>query len=134
MDTPVPATVPERKRSRRGLLQSHLRLAALVAGVLVGGVLISFVFRLVAIGYLFLSGVPVMDEWQCSKGQAPAVNSIGGRNCFPEGATLPAEYTWDSLGNRPFSCDGRRGWTVIYRNQETDCLRDGIEMPDGWSR
>lgn len=101
-------------------------LAALIAGVLVvGGVL---TYR------LFLSGVPIIDEWQCSKGQAPAEAQGGGRDCFPEGETLPAGYTWDPLGNRPFSCDGRWGWTLIHRNQETDCLRDGIELPDGWSR
>jgi hypothetical protein len=102
-----------------------LLLAALIVGALVvGGV---FTFRVV------LSGVPFIDEWHCSKGEAPATNEVGGSACFPEGATLPAGMVWDPLGNRPFSCEDRRGWTEIYRNQETDCLRDGIDLPDGWS-
>lgn len=78
-------------------------------------------------------GEPLLDEWQCSDGEAPFELDGGGSACLPEGADLPAGATWDPLGNRPFFCDGRRGWTVIHNGEIEDCLREGLEMPDGWS-
>jgi hypothetical protein len=79
-------------------------------------------------------GVPLIDEWHCSKGDAPVEFQDGGRICLAEGSALPAGATWDPLGNRPYSCDGRRGWTVIHRGPADDCLRDGLELPEGWSK
>ncbi len=79
-------------------------------------------------------GTPLLDEWYCSKGEAPYQLDGGGSACSPEGNELPAGAAWDPLGNRPFSCDSRRGWTVIHRGDLEDCLRDGLEMPAGWSK
>ena len=78
-------------------------------------------------------GTPLWDEWYCSKGEAPVKFQDGGGTCLPEGSKLPPGAAWDPLGNRPFSCDGRRGWTVIHRDDAKDCLRDGLEIPEGWS-
>jgi hypothetical protein len=92
---------------------------------------------LVAVGlslYWFVyMGAPLWDEWHCSKGKAPVELDGGGRICVSKGAALRDGARWDPLGNRPFSCEGRRGWTVIHRDEDEDCLRDGLEMPDGWS-
>lgn len=117
--TQAPAVTPTRRKS--GVV-----LAAVVGVVLVGAAI--GVYRVA------FSGVPFIDEWHCPKGEAPATYQDGGSNCFPDGSTLPDGVTWDPLGNRPFSCDGRRGWTVIHRGQESDCLRDGRNLPDGWSK
>jgi hypothetical protein len=86
-----------------------------------------FLFR------FFFSGVPLIDEWHCSRGEAPVEFQGGGGACFAKGSDLPDGAVWDPLGNRPFSCDGRRGWTVIHRVGAEDCLRDGLELPQGWS-
>lgn len=85
-------------------------------------------------GYVrFVRGVPLMDEWQCSQGEAPIIYAEGGSNCAPSGARLPRNARWDPLGNRPFSCTNRWGWTVIHRGQVEECLRDGLPMPAGWT-
>ena len=82
-------------------------------------------------GYL---GTPLYDEWHCKRGEAPFVeDGEGGRACLRAGTELSEGRSWDPLGNRPFFCDGRRGWTVIHRGDEEDCLRDGIELPEGWT-
>ena len=92
---------------------------------------------LIAVGILLYQfvyiGAPLWDEWYCSKGQAPVEFDDGGRICKSKGAALPDGASWDPLGNRPFSCEGRRGWTVIHRDDDEDCLRDVLQMPDGWS-
>lgn len=92
---------------------------------------------LIAVGlflYWFVyMGAPLWDEWHCSKGDAPVEFGDGGTGCMSQGRSLPAGARWDPLGNRPFSCEGRRGWTVIHRDDAEDCLRDGLEMPEGWS-
>lgn len=81
---------------------------------------------------------PLYDEWHCGQGEAPAVQKEGGSACYPEGAKLPAGYTWDPLGNRPFSCDRRHGWEPIehQRTGERDCMRrtDPLALPPrGWA-
>lgn len=93
------------------------------------------VFILVSLSlYWFVYlGIPLWDEWHCSKGEAPVDLDDGGSFCLSKGSTLTAGQTWDSLGNRPFSCAGRRGWTVIHRDGTEDCLSDGLEIPEGWS-
>jgi hypothetical protein len=92
---------------------------------------------LIAVGFLVYQfvyiGAPLWDEWRCSKGEAPVEFHDGGTGCMSKGRNLPAGASWDPLGNRPFSCDGRRGWAVIHRGDDEDCLRDGLRMPDGWS-
>jgi hypothetical protein len=100
-------------------------IAAAATSLLVASLLL---YRLV------YQGVPLIDEWYCSKGEAPVDFEGGGGACFPEGGALPAGAAWDPLGNRPLSCDGRRGWTVIHRGLAEDCLRDGEELPEGWSK
>ena len=83
-------------------------------------------------GYL---GIPVYDEWHCKRGSTPVVDVDGpGSVCLDDSdRELLGERTFDPLGNRPLFCDGRRGWTEIHRGQEDDCLRDGLNMPDGWT-
>jgi hypothetical protein len=92
---------------------------------------------LIAIGialYQFVYiGAPLWDEWHCKKGEAPVESIDGGRGCLSNGRDLPAGTRWDPLGNRPLFCEGRRGWTVIHRDDDEDCLRDGLHMPSGWS-
>jgi hypothetical protein len=110
------------QRSRRFALASSV------------GVVVLLVAAVIWFSRIALSGVPVVDEWRCSMGEAPAEFRGGGSDCFVDGSTLPAGATWDPLGNRPYSCDGRRGWTVIHRGQEGDCLRDSRKLPAGWSK
>ena len=106
------------------------RKTAVIASAVLASTLI--VVGLALYWFVYL-GVPVWDEWYCRKGEAP-VNFVGGGNgCSSKGSTLPAGANWDPLGNRPFACQHRRGWTVIYRNGDTDCLRIGRAMPEGWS-
>ncbi len=100
-----------------------------VAALFVVPVLVIASFLLYRFVYL---GVPLLDEWQCSKGEAPINFEGGGSACLAEGEELPDGAAWDPLGNRPFFCDGRRGWTLIHRGEIADCLRDGLTMPDGW--
>ena len=81
-------------------------------------------------------GAPLLDEWHCKRDEAPfIVEGEEGRGCLPldGGRELLGDgRIWDPLGNRPYFCDGRRGWTVIHRGEDEDCLRDGINMPEGW--
>ena len=81
-------------------------------------------------------GAPLYDEWHCKQNQAPFIEEgEEGSGCLPlNGGSefLFGRRIWDPLGNRPYFCDGRRGWTVIHRGDDQDCLRDGINMPDGW--
>ncbi|MEI5674038.1 MULTISPECIES: hypothetical protein [unclassified Nocardioides] len=79
-----------------------------------------------------IRGVPLIDEWQCSDGEVPVTYPEGGADCLREGAELPAGATLDPLGNRPFSCDQRWGWTVVVKGEDEDCLRDGRPLPEGW--
>lgn len=84
-------------------------------------------------GYVrFVRGVPLIDEWYCSDGEGPVDLTGGGSYCAELGATLDEGEEWDPLGNRPFSCDGRWGWTVITDGEDGDCLRDGLPLPAGW--
>jgi hypothetical protein len=114
-------SIAERRRVTRALVN-----------LLVFGLLASMAW----VGYVrFVRGVPLLiDEWQCSEGEAPITYDEGGRDCEPVGAQLPRGARWDPLGNRPFSCANRWGWTVIDRGQEEDCLRDGLPMPAGWTK
>jgi hypothetical protein len=60
-------------------------------GLLVGGFLL-----------FFGNFLPFGDEWDCSKGEAPADRIVGGgRACFVEGSELPAGWLWDPDGNQP---------------------------------
>src|SRR5688500_17303696 len=83
---------------------------------------------LIAVGFFVYQfvyiGAPLWDEWHCSKGEAPVDFPGGGTVCLSKGRNLPAGASWDPLGNRPVSCEGRRGWTVIHRGDDEDCLRD----------
>jgi hypothetical protein len=79
-------------------------------------------------------GTPLWDEWYCKKGEAPIDFPDGGSACLSHDSELPAGASWDPLGNRPITCVSRRGWTVIHRDDDEDCLRDGLEMPVGWSK
>lgn len=97
---------------------------ASIAAALLGAGLYWFVYL----------GVPLYDEWHCSKGHRPVTFDDGGSTCVSNGSAIPADGTVDPLGNRPFSCANRRGWTVIYRGETEDCLRDGLDMPEGWSQ
>lgn len=110
----------ERRRSKRGTIAAAVVVAALVVTALL-------LYRFV---YL---GVPLIDEWWCARGEAPVELRHGVGACLPKDSELPDGATWDPLGNRPLSCDGRRGWTVIHRGHAEDCLRNGLEMPEGWS-
>ena len=112
-----------------GTVQVRRRSAMVASAVLIPVLIVVGVSL-----YLFVyQGAPLWDEWYCSKGEAPVDFDDGGRACLSKGSTLPAGGTWDPLGNRPFSCEGRRGWTVIHRDGAEDCLRDGLAMPEGWS-
>ena len=87
--------------------------------------------------YYVVSGTPLMDEWQCSDGEAPYVYPEGGRACAPEGSSLPAGATWDPFGNRPFECHDRWGWVEVIPVEDdgenpTDCVRKGDRIPTGW--
>lgn len=97
----------------------------LLAAAVVGGVALA----------RFQFGPLIWDEWVCAEGEAPALKNGGGSACFAEDAELPEGWAWDPLGNRPFSCDHRRGWTAIedLQTQETDCLADGLALPEGWA-
>ena len=78
-----------------------------------------------------IRGVPLVDEWQCSDGEIPVDFAEGGSDCVRED-DVPPGATPDPLGNRPFSCDERWGWTVITDGSDEDCLRDGRPLPEGW--
>ena len=97
-------------------------------------ILVPIVSVTLIISWFINSGTPfpLWDEWYCSTGEAPALFDKGGGSCYPDGATLPVGTSWDPLGNRPFVCEGRRGWTVIHHGTTDDCLRDGRELPEGW--
>ncbi|TWG91045.1 hypothetical protein L615_008400000040 [Nocardioides sp. J9] len=88
------------------------------------------------VGYFVVSGTPFWDEWQCSEGEAPYHFADGGTACAAEGSELPEGAQWDPLGNRPFECHDRWGWTEIERigaeDEGTDCLKEGRPVPDGW--
>src|SRR5690349_3780581 len=90
----------------RRLLNGFVLTAVVASALLVSLLLYRFVYM----------GVPLYDEWHCSKGEAPVEfdGGDGGRACFPEGAALPAGAAWDPLGNRPFTCHKRRGCTEIH--------------------
>jgi hypothetical protein len=122
MNTPDTAELAPAKRRPRG---TTLAIAVVILWVLTAAT--------VWLYQSFYLGVPFLDEWHCSKGNAPIMTRDGGRDCLANGSALSAGETWDQLGNRPYSCDGRRGWIVIHRDQESDCLRDGRELPAGWS-
>ena len=108
------------------------RRAVVVASL----VLVPVVSASLIIYWFIHSGTPfpLWDEWHCSRGEAPADFDKGGGSCYPDGATLPVGTSWDPLGNRPFVCQGRRGWTVIHQGTTEDCLRDGRKLPEGWAR
>jgi hypothetical protein len=79
-------------------------------------------------------GVPLIDEWHCSEGEAPveAKGVSTGGYCAVLGTELAPDEQWEPLGNRPFSCDERWGWTVVVKGDVEDCLRDGEPLPEGW--
>ncbi|WP_162602368.1 BCD family MFS transporter [Nocardioides daejeonensis] len=93
------------------------------------------------VAYLWLSGTPLIDEWQCVDGERPVLTPEGGSYCQDEDdSELPPGHRWDPLGNRPFVCEDRWGWTEVRADdphpdrRETDCLRKGDPMPQGWHR
>ncbi len=108
---------------------SRRRVAS--AGAAIAGLLLVVGLPLYRLVYL---GVPLIDEWQCSSGEAPIDFPGGGKACLPAGAPLPAGASLNPLGNGPLSCGGRRGWTEVKRGVETGCLRDGRAVPEGWSK
>jgi hypothetical protein len=77
-------------------------------------------------------GVPFLDEWVCETGETPVLIDVGGSHCAENGSTLKPGERWDPLGNRPYVCEGRRGWAVVYNKSGRACLREGLEIPDGW--
>lgn len=83
-----------------------------------------------------LIGAPVWDEWHCKRSEAPFITEgEEGEGCLPlDGGSefLVRGRIWDPLGNRPYFCESRRGWTVIHRGDDEECLRDGINLPEGW--
>lgn len=109
----------------------RIRRKTALAGAAVAASLL--VISMLVYRFVYL-GVPLLDEWQCSDGESPAEWPSGGSACFPEGGDLPAGATWDPFGNRPLSCHGRRGWTVIHRGLAEDCLRNGHQVPEGWTK
>lgn len=109
----------------------QVRRKTAVVGAAVAAPLLAI--SLLVYWYVYL-GVPFPDEWQCSPGESPVYDlQGGGRSCFHEAGDLTAGATRDPLGNRPLSCDGRRGWTVIHRRVTEDCLQDGRQVPEGWT-
>lgn len=89
---------------------------------------------LLLIGYRTLTyyNGPLIDEWHCSEGLAPASNEQGGSACFEEGTALDSGWTWDVLGNRPYDCERRHGWAVVLDEQkQPDCMRltSPLRMP-----
>ena len=105
-------------------------LAAVVAaGVVTIGGLAAF---------LTVSGTPLVDEWQCARGEAPVVHA-GGGSCAEKGAALPDDARWHPLGNRPLTCEDRWGWVEVVRTgarpgADTDCFPDDKGIPEGWER
>lgn len=91
-------------------------------------------------GWLWLSGTPIMDEWECGDGEAPVLVEDGGSYCAEEGAQLEPGEHWDPLGNRPFICEDRWGWTEVEPiapgpgDQGTECVPDDQPVPDGYRR
>lgn len=87
-------------------------------------------------GYLWVSGTPLIDEWECVDGEAPYVYPDGGSACAKEGSELPPGATWDPFGNRPFECHDRWGWTEVVRSDAAgdgyDCVKKGEPIPAGW--
>ncbi|CAM3353961.1 hypothetical protein NODU109028_13190 [Nocardioides dubius] len=89
-------------------------------------------------GWLMISGTPLIDEWQCSDGEAPYVYPEGGSACAKEGSQLPKGASWDPFGNRPLSCHDRWGWVEVEPvrpdpdDPRTDCVRKGEPIPEGW--
>lgn len=73
---------------------------------MVGGFLVGLIVTLVAAAVLavtlfIVSGGPVADEWDCSKGEYPAFNQRGGSACFTYGERLPRGWTAYPKGNQP---------------------------------
>lgn len=104
-------------------------------------IVVASVLVLVGVGMLAwwaFRGVPLDDEWACSKGEAPIEYANGGGGeCLPDDTPddqLPKGAHWDPLGNRPLSCHNRRGWTEVEETKTGDkgCLKDGLALPEGW--
>ena len=72
-------------------------LGGLVTGLAVG-LLLSLVAAVVA---FILLGGPVADGWTCSRGEFPATNPQGGKECFPYGRIVPPGWHADRQGNQP---------------------------------
>lgn len=127
----APEGRPGPRGRRRAVTVGLWVTAVLVAGGLVAGA---------AVGILYAFN-PVGDEWVCSDGETPAGVEGAYSQCFRDGSTLPAGFTWDPLGNRPmpYNCD-KRGWVRIERavatsagaDVERDCVRKGTTLPGGW--
>jgi hypothetical protein len=95
----------------------------------------------VAVGWLRLTGTPLIDEWACGAGEAPYLYPEGGSACAAPGSPLPGGATWDPFGNRPLACHDRRGWTEVEPvaalpepnpYAATECVRRGEPIPSGW--
>ncbi len=90
--------------------------------------------------HLWLSGTPLIDEWQCADGEAPVLFADGGSWCQDEGSELPEGGRWDPLGNRPLVCHDRWGWIEVEAfepnpdRRDTDCVPDDRPIPEGYRR
>jgi hypothetical protein len=111
----------------------HVLIAAAVLLIAIG--------TCAGFGAAYLHGHPwlIDDEWTCSRGELPVVAEHGtGAMCLREGATIPAGFKVDPLGNRPLDCDGRSGWIVVQpdagRRAERSCYRADQPVPPGWHR
>lgn len=130
---PEPTDPPPGRR--RGI-----RRPAVLTTAIVGVLILAFV----PVWYFFIRGVPLIDEWVCSQGEAPTVLADGGVTCekFTSFDQPPPRGEWDPLGNRPFSCHHRFGWTEVRRvsgaenagDRPVQCLKSDRAIPDGFEK
>ena len=109
----------------------------------VGAFILGFVVALVVTGvvagvvYVRSGSFRLIDEFECSDGEAPVLaGSSGGGGCRPIDAKLRKGERWDPLGNRPFDCADRPGWSQIQVKGDIgpgpECLNDGLHVPAGY--
>lgn len=72
---------------------------------------------------------PLTDEWTCSNGEVPVVLDAGGQACISAAAAPGDDEFVHPLGNRPESCENRKGWTELVTPYGHDCLREGAPAP-----